>query len=311
MWNEHCSVILSALLRMPTPPAEIPPEPDPAAGRGLPRAHASCQGVHADVRTFMPIRRAADPTNSVESRHGAHASTLDDGRRTRRPDGRGGRGRAAARAPRRARVRARQQRPDRPGSPVGGPVGPGPDRGPGADRQRRRGRPHDRRARVAAGAGGGRGIGPRAHAAPAGAVGDPALPRPARNPRRAARRRAAEHRGCRRRGRRRRGDRDGCAGAAVLGADGGRGRESARLRRRLHRDVRLHARGAARQVGARPDPPRRPGPRRRGLAGRHLHPPRPADAPAPPPQGRHVDVGRHDAAQLPQPARNATTCSSS
>ena len=93
-------------------------------------------------------------------------------------------------------------------------------------------------------------------------------------------------------------------GATVLLPDGGRGRQGPGMRRRLHGDVRLHDRGADRQLGARPDPPGRSGACCGGLAGGALNRPRPADPAAPQTQGRDVDVGRHDIAQPPQPPRS-------
>ena len=81
------------------------------------------------------------------------------------------------------------------------------------------------------------------------------------------------------------------AAASLLHAHRGRGRPSDRRRRRVHADVRLHRGGAARQVGARPDPPRGSGTCRRGLARSDLQQPRAADAPAPQAQGRQLRSG--------------------
>ena len=192
------------------------------------------------------------------------------------------------------------ERADRARTPDRRPVGSGPDRGPRADRQRRRRRPHGGREAVARRPEGRRGADEGAHARDPHEVVDAPLHRPARSARRLPRRDPAQ-----RRGRRRRAERAGerARRPSLLHPHRGRGRARARRRRRLHADVRLHRGGAARQVGARPDPPRRPGTRRRGLARSDLQQPRAADAPAPPAQGRQLHVGRHHAAQLPQPPR--------
>ena len=248
----------------------------------------------------MPHRDLADLKPESPSSHARDAANHGPTRSSRPADGRDGCRRPSAGALRRPRLWPRGQRADRARAADDRALGPGSDRRTRPDRPRDRRRPHHRQQAVAAHPARGRCLGESAHAPPTLELGHPALPRPPRSPRRADRDHHPERRG---RGRERRGRGAPARFAPLLLAHGGRGRQSPHLRRRLYGDVRLHRRGSDRRGRARPDPSRRPGPCRRGLAGRPVDQPRSADPSAAQAQGRELHVGRHDPAQLPQHAR--------